>query len=254
MWKLLASNAWNAGVAIGTIFLACVTYLTLRELRKGRKIELNRQIADKIYGEYLTHLKDVEDSVEVLTLNEASFPDTSRISWEAIGEENHFLARQARIRKGIRRRMQELADLCERFEASVPKFRDDLFRIYEEEEKKEFPQLRSFGRLRFASRLGHKHSVHLEHLIFLDKTFDEWWAEKLENNPHLSVENIGGKFQGITQGPNKKEFDRIHSAIKRRIQETPALTEFVKENRRIHREAKSLERSVRRIYNRLALV
>jgi len=47
--NILGPPMWTAGVAIGTVFLAFVTYLTLQELRRDKKVKVNREIKDKIY-------------------------------------------------------------------------------------------------------------------------------------------------------------------------------------------------------------
>jgi len=47
--NILGFPVWSAAVAIGTLFLAFVTCLTLRELRRDKKVKVNREIKDKIY-------------------------------------------------------------------------------------------------------------------------------------------------------------------------------------------------------------
>lgn len=256
--NILSSSMWSAGVAIGTIFLAFVTWLTLRELRKDRKVKVNREIKDKIYEPYLRELRHIKDSVGVLTL-----PTPTRspngvqadIPWfspsETIEEKYLFLAKK--VKRKIKKDIEKLAEHCEKFKGFAMTAHDSLLKIYREEETKEIPSLTSFEWIQFNSRMGHKYSISLSELIFLDKTFDQWWSDKVQNNPYLSSENIDGKFQAESIKLDKQTFEKIYNAIKQRIEDSPDLAKFAEENRKIYKEAKSLEKSIRRIRDKLVL-
>ncbi len=182
--NILSSPMWSAGVPIGTIFLAFVTWLTLRELRKDRKVKVNREIKDKIYEPYLRELRHIKDSVGVLTLPtptrspngvQADIPWLS--SLETIEEKYLFLAKKAK--RKIKKDIEKLAEHCEKFKGFAMTAHDFLLKIYREEETKEIPNLTSFEWIQFNSRMGHKYSISLSELIFLDKTFDQWWSDKV---------------------------------------------------------------------------
>lgn len=256
--KILSSSMWSAGVAIGTLFLAFITYLTLWELRRDRKVKINRKIKDRIYEPYLEELRHIEDSVSVLTLPtptpspdgvQADIPWLSQ--WGTIKEKHPSLAKKVkrRIREGIRK----LAEHCEKFKSFAISAKDSLFKIYREEEAKEIPELKSLEWIRFNSRLGFKYSISLLELIFLDKTFDQWWSDKVKNNPYLSREKPDGKFQTETTKLDKQTFEKICNAIKKKIDDSADLTKFVEECRKIHEEAESLEKSIRKIRDKLVL-
>lgn len=262
---------WSAGVAIGTAFLAFATYLTLRELRRDRKVKVNRQIKDKIYEVYLEDLRRIQDSVAVLTLGPTPSPDSASkfissslpfgvqadvpwfCSWETIKEKYPFLTKKAKVKRKVKKDIEKLAEHCEKFKSSAITLRDSLFKIYREEETKEIPNLNSLEWIRFNSRLGGKYSIRLLQLIFLDKTFDHWWSDRVKSNPYLSSGNIDGKFQAETIKLDKKTFEKIYNAIRQRIENNPDLGKFVEENRKIDKEAKSLEKSIRKICDKLVL-
>ena len=91
---------------------------------------------------------------------------------------------------------------------------DSLLKIHREEETKEIPNLTSLEWIQFNSRLGYKYCTSLLELIFLDKTFDQWWSDKVKNNPYLSSGNIDGKFQAGHIELDKQTFEKIYNAIK----------------------------------------
>jgi len=256
--NILSSPTWNAWVAIGTIFLASVTYLTLRELKRERKVKVNRRIKNKIYERYLEELRHIKDSVAVLTLpTPTPSPDGVQADipwlspWGTTEEKHPFLARK--VKRKIKKDIEKLAEHCEKFKSFAMTAKDSLFQIYREEETKEIPELRNLEWIRFNSRLGYKYSISLLELIFLDKTFDQWWSDKVKDNPYLSREKPDGKFQTETTKLDKQTFEKIYNAIKQKIDDSPDLTKFVEENKKIHEEAKSLEKSIRKIRDKLVL-
>lgn len=269
--NILSSSMWTVVIAIGTTFLALITYLTLRKLRRDRKVKINKEIKDKIYEVYLEDLRHIEDSVAVLTLGPTLLPDSASkfissslpfgwqadvpwfCSWETIKEEYPFLTNKAKVKRKVKKDIEKLAEHCEKFKISAITSRDSLFKIYREEETKKIPNLSSLEYVQFNSRLGGKYSIRLLQLIFLDKTFDRWWSDKVKNNPYLSSENIDGKFQAESTKLDKQTFEKIYNAIEQRIEDSPDLAKFVEENRKIYKEAKSLEKSIRRIRDKLVL-
>lgn len=262
---------WTVVIALGTAFLALITYLTLRKLRRDRKVKMNKEIKDKIYEVYLEDLRHIQDSVAVLTLGPAPLSDSASkfispplpfgvqadvpwfYSWETIKEKYPFLTKKAKIKRKVKKDIEKLAEHCEKFKIPAITSRDSLFKIYREEETKKIPNLSSFEYVQFNSRLGGKYSIRLLQLIFLDKTFDQWWSDKVKNNSYLSSENIDGKFQAESTKLDKQTFEKIYNAIKQRIEDSPDLAKFVEENRKIYKEAKSLEKSIRRIRDKLVL-
>ena len=269
--NILSSSMWTVVIALGTAFLALIAYLTLRKPRRDRKVKMNKEIKDKIYEVYLEDLGHIQDSVAVLTLGPTRLPDSASkfissslpfgwqadvpwfCSWETIKEEYPFLTNKAKVKRKVKKHIEKLAEHCEKFKISAITSRDSLFKIYREEETKKIPNLSSLEWIQFNSRLGGKYSIRLLQLIFLDKTFDQWWSDKVQNNPYLSSENIDGKFEAQSIKLDKQTFEKIYNAIKQRIEDSPDLAKFVEENRKIYKEAKSLEKSIRRIRDKLVL-
>ena len=115
--NILSSSMWTVVIALGTTFLALITYLTLRKLRRDRKVKMNKEIKDKIYEVYLEDLRHIQDSVAVLTLGPTRLSDSASkfissslpfgwqadvlwfCSWEAIKEEYPFLTNKAKVKK-----------------------------------------------------------------------------------------------------------------------------------------------------------
>ncbi len=210
---ILSSPMWRAGAGIGTVLLALVTYLTLQELRRGRKVKVNRKIKKKIYNVYLKDLRHVEDSVAVLTLGPTPFPNSASkfislslpigikadvpwlFSWETIREKYPFLTKKAKIKRRVKKEIEKLAEHCEKFKSSAITLRDSLAEVYKEEETKKIPDLRSLEWIRFNSRMGYKYSISLLELIFLGKDFDQWWSDKAKNNPYLSSGKLMENFK-----------------------------------------------------------
>ena len=269
--NILSSSMWTVVIALGTTLLALITYLTLRKLRRDRKAKINKEIKDKIYEVYLEDLRHIQNSVAVLTLGPTSPPDSASkfissslpfgvqadvpwfCSWETIKEKYPFLTKKAKIKRKVKKDIEKLAEHCEEFKILAIALKDSLFKIYRKEETKEIPNLSSLEWIQFNSRLGGKYSIRLLQLIFLDKTFDQWWSDKVKNNPYLSSENIDGKFQAESIKLDKQTFEKTYDAIKQRIEDSPDLAKFVEENREIYKEAKSLEKSIRRIRDKLVL-
>jgi len=172
-----------------------------------------------MYEPYLKELRHIKDSVAVLTLpTPTRSPDgvQADISWlsplETIEERYLFLAKK--VRRKIKKDIEKLAEHCEKFKGFAMTAHDSLFKIYREEETKEIPNLTSFEWIQFNTRMGHKYSISLSELVFLDKTFDQWWSDKVQNNPYLSSENIDGKFQAESAKLDKQTFEKIYNAIK----------------------------------------
>ena len=269
--NILSSSMWTVVIALGTTLTALITYLTLRKLRRDRKAKINKEIKDKIYEVYFEDLRHIQNSVAVLTLGPTPLPDSASkfislslpvgtkadvpwlFSWETIKEKYPFLTKKAKIKRKVKKDIEELAQHCEKFKSSAITLKDSLAEVYEEEEIKEIPELNNLEWVQFNSRLGYKYCTSLLELIFLDKTFDQWWSDKVENNPYLSSENIDGKFQAESTKLDKQTFEKIYNAIKQRIEDSPDLAKFVEENRKIYKEAKSLEKSIRKIRDKLVL-
>lgn len=256
--KILSSSMWSAGVAIGTLFLAFITCLTLWELRRDRKVKINRKIKDRIYEPYLEELRRIEDSLSVLTLpTPTPSPDGVQADipwlspWETVEEKHPFLAKK--VKRKIKKDIEKLAEHCEKFKSFAITAKDSLFKIYREEEIKEIPNLSSLEWIRFNSRLGYKYSTSLLELIFLDKTFDQWWSDRVKDDPYLSSGKVDGKFQAESIKLDKQRFEKIYKTIKQRIENNPDLRKFVEENRKIYKEAESLEKSIRKIRDKLVL-
>jgi len=167
--NILSSSMWTVVIALGTTFLALVTYLTLRKLRRDRKAKINKEIKDKIYEVYLEDLRHIQDSVAVLTSGPTPLPDFASkfispplpfgvqadvpwfYSWETIKEKYPFLTKKAKIKRKVKKHIEKLAEHCEKFKIPAITSRDSLFKIYREEETKEVPNLSSLEYIQFNS-------------------------------------------------------------------------------------------------------
>lgn len=262
-WSIVSDFA----VTAGTSSLALITYLTLRELQTDRKAKMDRDIRDKICDPYLRDLELIRLSTKVLMQGSTSVSPPPRYwepgiaastpyfaSWEVIRKEYPFLAKKMEKKKQAKNNIHNIgkfAKHCEKFSDGVGVYKDDLFRIYKEEEKTVIPQLTSFPEwVTFTARTSVKsYFVGILELIFLGKTFDQWLDEKMKAGIHL----IDKKFIAGAVEIDKKTFEAMYNAMKESIESSPQLREFLKENREIFNEAELLEKIIRKIRNRLEI-
>lgn len=247
--------------------MAFITYLSLRELKADKKARINRDIRDKICDAYLKDLELIQLSTAVLMQGPTSFSRRAKYwptgiiastpyfpSWKDVRNEWPFLVKEMEKKKQVKSnvdKIEKFAKHCERFSNGVGIYKDDLFKVYEEEEAKEIPTLTSPPEwIKFTARTSAKpYSVSLLELIFLDKTFDQWLEEKTKVGIHLTDK----RFQAGPMELDKKTFEKMYSLIKKRIEDSPELKKFVKENREIYKEAELLEKIIREIRNELEI-
>jgi len=264
----LKEPAWF--VAIGTLLLALMTFLSLRQYGKSEQRRRNTDASEKI-------LKPLCIDLEVLArcLERVSLPSSFRILhglcveegyplWEKIKQESFYLVGD--LNRKVIEKLNEFSKGIMAFihlrNQNFIQFRDIVNEEIRNRIGKEYLEGGIGEGICYAATVGGKsiggensHGILLQNLIFRDQTLEEYFNELVKDfslsNKRVDNESIiiaGMMFKDL----GREVFEAIASNVKQKISKSPELCEFMEMNRKIHRQTKGLIEDLHKERSRLS--
>lgn len=257
-------------IAIGTLLLALMTFLSLRQYRKSEQMRRNTDVSEKI-------LKPLCIDIEVLArcLERVSLSSSFRILhglcveegcplWEKIKQESFYLLGD--LNRKVMEKLNEFSKDMRTFihlrNQNFIQFRDIVNEEIRNRIRKEYLEGGIGEGMCYAATVGGKsiggensHGILLQNLIFRDQTLEEYFDE-LAKDFSLSNKRVDNEYIIIAgmmfKDLGREVFEVIASNVKQKISKSPELCEFMEMNRKMHRQTKGLIEDLHKERDRLS--
>jgi len=249
---ILGAPFWKGIASIATLGVVILTYLSLQKMRRDRKIQLNRELIDKVYKVLLQDLKIILNLCRIETLA-SIYP--SNWKWIEIKEKEPYVAYQIpeKLYKKLNKFSEEVKNYEETLRTSFKeKFEDLLTKIVISKGillKDTFEKVED---VMYFEGVGTNYkAISIYQLFFHSKSLKEF----LEQN------ELKGKFLMYffnSQGRNRKDiteedFNKIFKVVNNRKYIFKFLShEEFQQITGLYRNAKSLKKEVEKMILKLA--
>jgi len=265
IWKILKNPQcpqWL--VAVGTLFLAYVTYrLVKQEIRSGRERKNIAALEDIVKPLYLD-LKKLACSLKRLSIpshfkSEGGRAITEKYPlWNKIKQEHFYLL--SNLNKEIRNELNnfpsKIKTVIYLYNQNFEQFNTILVNVLEPITGKDSYPTGVREAVYYRASIGGKNmKVFIPTLIFLNQSLEEYIDEILrdESLPNKRIEDEAFMINGLKKKElGRKNFDDIVLSVNQNISGKPDLRKFIKECEEIHREVERLIKSLEKEMERLA--
>lgn len=257
-------------VAIGTLLLALMTFLSLRQYGKSEQRRRNTDVSEKI-------LKPLCIDMGVLArcLERVSLPSSFRILhglcveegyplWEKIKQESFYLlgALDRKITEKLNEFSKDMRAFIHLRNQNFIQFRDIVNEEIRNRIKKEYWEGGIGEGICYGATVGGKsiggensHGILLQNLIFRGQTLEEYFDE-LARDFSLSNKRVDNEFLliggSMFEDLGREVFEVIASNVKEKISKNRQLCEFMETNRKMHRKIKRLIEDLQKERDRLS--